>query len=39
LTSDVDLNLLFVEYDQRRITVEQLLDAVRSQGFTAEIQE
>ena len=39
LESEEDLDLLFVSYDTKRITVDQLLEVISEFGFEAKVSE
>ena len=39
IDSDEDLDLLFVTYQAEKITLDQLVAAIKEHGFTAEVRE
>ena len=39
IESDVDLDLLFVKFDTKQITIEQLKAAIAEHGFEAQVKE
>jgi len=39
LEAEEDLDLLFVSYDANRVTIEQLLEKIKTLGFEATVKE
>lgn len=39
LESEEDLDLLFVAYDPRRATIDDMMETIGEQGFTARVKE